>query len=703
MSKKKSIMAGLLAAAMIAGTNAAFAQHTGSFGYGSEWSGYTSANAASFKDVPETHWARENIDRAVAKKWFDGYPDGTFHPDASISRAEAMTVFVNFLGLQLKNTDESSYYDVKTTDWYSPYIETGKKLFPQITTYNGQKPFQPEMPMTREDTVYALVTALRYTDDTINADQSVLNMFKDKNSISELIKPYMAVAVKKEIVAGYDDGTIGAQDPLTRAEFATLLYRASFVGMGSSELNFDDDEAVVREVTVTPSGTYHMQVGDVFNISAFAKMSDGTITDYSANLSPKAAHDKITVSGRTVTAVAPGTDEIRFLNDSKLSDTVITVVVSEPTEAPVFEYVNIGDFLPDYKVVIEGKVSDPNNAALTLDMDGVNVAIINGKFEKTVQLEEGLNTFIFTLKNSYNMTATEQVKIERGEDLTVVAYKWSVDSIELNAGETASVKLLEVYDNGTSRDVTSKFSLTSSNTSVAKVDSRGNITAVSAGSAKINFSSQGIGASISMPRPLSVTVKGSTETAQLDQNAVVTAYEWSVDSIELEAGESASVKLFEVYSNGDKKDVTSKFNLSSTDTSVAVVSGGKITAVKPGSAKISFSSGVGATVSMPRPLKVTVKAGEQQEAELTGLQWSADSLAVSAGSTANIKLYGIYSDGTKKDLTEECGVYSDDEDVAVVSGNTVRGIKEGSTELWFSSVPKANLTMPGMIKVTVTD
>lgn len=219
--------------------------------YGSEWNGYTGRNSVSFSDVSDDHWAKENINRAVSKGWFEGYPDGTFHPDASISRAEAMTVFVKFLGLQLKNVDESTYYDVKTTDWYSPYIEAGKELFPVIPAYNGNTPFRPEMPITREDTVYALVTALKYNDKVVNADQSVLNMFSDKNSISEIVKPYMAVAVKNKIVSGYPDGRIGAQDPLTRAEFATLLYRGSTIGFGTGT----GIETGESESAVTPTPT----------------------------------------------------------------------------------------------------------------------------------------------------------------------------------------------------------------------------------------------------------------------------------------------------------------------------------------------------------------------------------------------------------------------------------------------------------------
>ena len=197
--------------------------------YAQEWDKYTSVSTVSFSDVQD-HWAKEEIARVVEKGWFNGYPDGTFHPNATITRSEAMTVFVKFLGIQPKVVDESSYTDVKLTDWFSPYIEAGKKLFPEIEVFNGELPFNPNQPITRETTIYALVTALRYTDDTRFADQSILNMFKDQSSISYLVKPYAAVAVDMGLVSGYPDGSIGGQDPLTRAEFAAMLYRATFFG-----------------------------------------------------------------------------------------------------------------------------------------------------------------------------------------------------------------------------------------------------------------------------------------------------------------------------------------------------------------------------------------------------------------------------------------------------------------------------------------
>ena len=87
--------------------------------YGEEYSGYTPAVQEKFSDVPSDYWAYDAINRVVAKNWFKGYPDKSFRPDASISRAEAMKVFVEFLGLQLKQVTTTSYHDVKATEWYA--------------------------------------------------------------------------------------------------------------------------------------------------------------------------------------------------------------------------------------------------------------------------------------------------------------------------------------------------------------------------------------------------------------------------------------------------------------------------------------------------------------------------------------------------------------------------------------------------------
>ena len=44
------------------------------------------------------HWAREEINAAAAAGWVNGYEDGSFRPNAYITRAEAMTLVNNVLG-----------------------------------------------------------------------------------------------------------------------------------------------------------------------------------------------------------------------------------------------------------------------------------------------------------------------------------------------------------------------------------------------------------------------------------------------------------------------------------------------------------------------------------------------------------------------------------------------------------------------------
>ena len=49
-----------------------------------------------FTDIA-AHWARESINDAAMAKWINGYPDGTFLPDKAITRAEAVTLVNNVL------------------------------------------------------------------------------------------------------------------------------------------------------------------------------------------------------------------------------------------------------------------------------------------------------------------------------------------------------------------------------------------------------------------------------------------------------------------------------------------------------------------------------------------------------------------------------------------------------------------------------
>jgi uncharacterized repeat protein (TIGR01451 family) len=62
----------------------------------------TSANA--FTDI-SNHWAVRVINSSFAKGWISGYPDGTFRPEQSITRAEVVTVVNNMLDRRIRIED----------------------------------------------------------------------------------------------------------------------------------------------------------------------------------------------------------------------------------------------------------------------------------------------------------------------------------------------------------------------------------------------------------------------------------------------------------------------------------------------------------------------------------------------------------------------------------------------------------------------
>ena len=376
--------------------------------YGEEWEDYYHATNIKYKDVTPDFWAYDAVMRTSEKDWFSGYPDGNFGPNESIKRSEAITVFVKFLGLDVSAISESSFYDVNVGEWYAPYIEAGKELFPTHVTIQGKRPFNPEMPVTREDTIYALVKALGCNVGEKFVDQSVLNMFKDQGSISGDCKTYFAIALNHGLVSGYPDSTIRAQAALTRAEFATLLMRGTEHGF------HDKYEAKLTGVTVSPSSPVDMTIGESLTLSARATYSDGSNQPYS-DLQPyvELMNGVVSISGNTVTAVKDGTATIKY-NGNGMSEITTVINVKKPSDAPTLKVTEYPDETTEDSVTVGGFVSDESGKAVELTCNGKDVAVgADGKFSTVVSLKDGENTIEFVAENVYNVKTTKKIVINK--------------------------------------------------------------------------------------------------------------------------------------------------------------------------------------------------------------------------------------------------------------------------------------------------
>ena len=102
----------------------------------------------NFSDVSADKWYNNAVSTLSRMGVIGGYDDGTFRPDAPISRAEFAKIAVSFT--QNNGSAVYNYFtDVKTTDWFAPYV-TAAKDAGLIEGYSDGS-FKPESKITRAE------------------------------------------------------------------------------------------------------------------------------------------------------------------------------------------------------------------------------------------------------------------------------------------------------------------------------------------------------------------------------------------------------------------------------------------------------------------------------------------------------------------------------------------------------------------------
>lgn len=197
----------------------------------------SAAYTPSFSDVPRNHWAYKEITEMAAKGIIKGYDNGTFRPNNEVTRAEFAKIMIAAADVDInKSYVSQTFKDVPRHHWAFLYVEYAK---PFLTGYKSGSTYtyKPDQSAVREDIAVALVRLLRY-DQKYKADLNQLKNFRDDDDISKALRPYIAIAIQTDLMKGYN-GKFRPQDPITRAEAASLLYRAIL------DRDDDDGEKVV--------------------------------------------------------------------------------------------------------------------------------------------------------------------------------------------------------------------------------------------------------------------------------------------------------------------------------------------------------------------------------------------------------------------------------------------------------------------------
>ncbi|WP_059050396.1 S-layer homology domain-containing protein [Paenibacillus senegalimassiliensis] len=232
---RKMLMSTLVGAAIVSNSlsTASAALPT----YGEEWqNAEVTQSTVSFTDLPSTHWANSYIAEMVNRKVISGYPDGKFRPNNTITRAEFAKIMITASGITPKKVNYSSFSDIESTNWASPFVESVKDYMTGYRTADGKYIFNPSAPATREDVAVALVKLKGYDANRLPDQSTIEAMFKDYAGISESAKSYVALSVENGLVSGFQDETFRPQATITRAEATVMLWRAYQYGNDNKEI-----------------------------------------------------------------------------------------------------------------------------------------------------------------------------------------------------------------------------------------------------------------------------------------------------------------------------------------------------------------------------------------------------------------------------------------------------------------------------------
>ena len=184
----------------------------------------TAVCAGDYKDIADTHWASEQI--AYLSDEITGYPDGTFQPDKTVTRAEFVSLLARIaFPEELKNETGST--------WWEPAFRVCEANNLLSGTYGYNEP------MPRGE-IARILGFLCCDWGGVNAradaaEQFVINwneqrmesptwktLFSDTQGMDE---DRYRVCANQGLMMGYPDGTFKPENGVTRAEAAVILAR----------------------------------------------------------------------------------------------------------------------------------------------------------------------------------------------------------------------------------------------------------------------------------------------------------------------------------------------------------------------------------------------------------------------------------------------------------------------------------------------
>lgn len=270
-----------------------------------------SASAVTLTDI-DGSWAKDVILYGVEKGYIGGFTDGTFRPNQSVTRAQFAKMLNNALGVL--NSAPAQFTDVSAGAWY--YDEVCKAVSVQYVSGYNDGSFRPDATITRQEAAAMISRIVTGPKETLSSDsfsdaasidawaKSAVNyvyskgyMKGDNNNrfdpkgnltraqaaqmIYSICEGETIVSSANEAVVLDRENTLFVNNATASTVSSVSLKNCRVLGtfsVGSSNVTFDSTQVnamsvVGEDVTVTASGNTEIKKTDLRNGASLVEQS----------------------------------------------------------------------------------------------------------------------------------------------------------------------------------------------------------------------------------------------------------------------------------------------------------------------------------------------------------------------------------------------------------------------------------------------
>jgi hypothetical protein len=176
----------------------------------------TNESNTLFSDTVTNHWYYLYLERLVANGGINGYEDGTFRPDNTISNTEFVKIII---GIVSGNENNGQAH------WAENYVSKATEL--GILLQDEYTIDQYDEPMKRQNMAKVVSRTLDkiFHESIVENTDEFTNKITDWETTCGVCKPDIAQAYAKGIICGIPDGSFMGSAFATRDEATTMIVR----------------------------------------------------------------------------------------------------------------------------------------------------------------------------------------------------------------------------------------------------------------------------------------------------------------------------------------------------------------------------------------------------------------------------------------------------------------------------------------------